>query len=52
MIGIRRAAQRKLDHELGIQLPMDDFKFVTRILYQAESDSKWGENESIFNNQS
>lgn len=47
--GVRRAAQRKLDHELGIkagQIPLEKFKFLTRIHYKAPSDEKWGEHES------
>ncbi|KAI0478946.1 isopentenyl-diphosphate delta-isomerase [Xylariaceae sp. FL0804] len=46
--GVKRAAQRKLDHELGIkkeQVPFDDFHFLTRIHYKAPSDGKWGEHE-------
>ncbi|KAF2736180.1 isopentenyl-diphosphate delta isomeras-like protein 1 [Polyplosphaeria fusca] len=46
--GVRRAAQRKLDHELGIkpeQVPLDDFRFLTRIHYKSPSDGKWGEHE-------
>ncbi|KAI9865281.1 MAG: isopentenyl-diphosphate delta-isomerase idi1 [Vezdaea acicularis] len=46
--GVRRAAQRKLDHELGIkaaQVPIDKFDFLTRIHYKAPSDGKWGEHE-------
>ena len=46
--GVRRAAQRKLDQELGIkaeQVPLDQFKFLTRIHYKAPSDGKWGEHE-------
>lgn len=46
--GAKRAAQRKLDHELGIkahQVPLDQFKFLTRIHYKAPSDGKWGEHE-------
>ena len=46
--GAKRAAQRKLDHELGIkahQVPLEDFKFLTRIHYKAPSDGKWGEHE-------
>lgn len=48
--GAKRAAQRKLDHELGIkkeQVPIDDFHFLTRIHYKAPSDGKWGEHESM-----
>jgi isopentenyl-diphosphate delta-isomerase len=47
--GVRRAAVRKLDQELGIkasQVPIDDFKFLTRIHYVSPSDGKWGEHES------
>ncbi len=47
--GVKRAAQRKLDHELGIkkeQVPFEDFRFLTRIHYMAPSDGKWGEHES------
>lgn len=46
--GAKRAAIRKLDHELGIkseQVPFSDFDFLTRIHYLAPSDGKWGEHE-------
>ncbi|OSS44980.1 hypothetical protein B5807_09307 [Epicoccum nigrum] len=46
--GVRRAAVRKLDQELGIkasQVPIDHFKFLTRIHYKAPSDGQWGEHE-------
>nr|KMM66330.1 isopentenyl-diphosphate Delta-isomerase II [Coccidioides posadasii RMSCC 3488] len=46
--GVRRAAQRKLEHELGIkpeQVPLDKFDFLTRIHYKAPSNGKWGEHE-------
>ncbi|GFP53309.1 hypothetical protein ACSS6W_000813 [Trichoderma asperelloides] len=46
--GAKRAAQRKLEHELGIkkeQVPFEDFHFLTRIHYKAPSDGKWGEHE-------
>ncbi|KIY01774.1 uncharacterized protein Z520_01912 [Fonsecaea multimorphosa CBS 102226] len=46
--GAKRAAQRKLHHELGIkpsQVPVSDFSFLTRIHYLAPSDGKWGEHE-------
>ena len=49
--GAKRAAQRKLDHELGIpveQVPIDKFRFLTRIHYKAPSDGKWGEHESKY----
>jgi isopentenyl-diphosphate Delta-isomerase len=48
-IGVRRAAQRKLEHELGIPLdqsPVDAFLYLTRIHYLAPSDGIWGEHES------
>ncbi|KAK3174558.1 isopentenyl-diphosphate delta-isomerase idi1 [Lepraria neglecta] len=46
--GAKRAAQRKLDQELGIkanQVPLEKFQFLTRIHYKAPSDGKWGEHE-------
>lgn len=48
-VGVRRAAQRKLQHELGIpndQVPLDGFVYITRIHYLAPSDGIWGEHES------
>src|SRR5690242_4108078 len=51
ILGAKRAAQRKLDHELGIpadQVPIEEFKFFTRIHYISPSDGKWGEHESKF----
>lgn len=48
IMGVKRAAQRKLDQELGIkahQVPLDKFDFLTRIHYKAPSDGKWGEHE-------
>ncbi|KAI9280668.1 isopentenyl-diphosphate delta-isomerase [Sporodiniella umbellata] len=47
-LGVRTAAQRKLEHELGIdpsQVPLDKFKYLTRIHYVAPSDGQWGEHE-------
>ena len=50
-IGVKKAAQRKLKHELGIepeQVPLEDFKFLTRIHYKSPNvpfDGKWGEHE-------
>lgn len=47
--GAKRAAQRKLEHELGInpaQVPLDAFQYLTRIHYVAPSDGLWGEHES------
>ena len=49
VLGVKRAAQRKLGQELGIparQVPVEGFDFLTRIHYLAESDGKWGEHES------
>ncbi|GAA5890108.1 hypothetical protein JCM6882_009228 [Rhodosporidiobolus microsporus] len=46
-IGARRAAARKLTHELGIPFnyPLDDFAYLTRIHYYAPSDEIWAEHE-------
>ena len=48
--GVKRAAQRKLDHELGIkavQVPTENMKFLTRIHYLSPSgQGAWGEHES------
>ncbi|KAK5092640.1 isopentenyl-diphosphate delta-isomerase idi1 [Exophiala xenobiotica] len=46
--GAKRAAVRKLDHELGIpnkDVPIEKFDYLTRIHYRAPSDGKWGEHE-------
>ncbi len=48
--GVRRAAVRKLEHELGIpagQVPADSMHYMTRIVYKAAvgEDDKWGEHE-------
>lgn len=49
--GAREAAQRKLDHELGIpasDVPVEKFEFLTRIHYMlplGDAASKWGEHE-------
>jgi isopentenyl-diphosphate Delta-isomerase len=49
--GVKRAAQRKLEHELGIkpdQVPISDMKFLTRIHYKSASgEGLWGEHESM-----
>ena len=48
--GVKHAAQRKLDHELGIkpaQVPTKDMTFLTRIHYLSPSGQGiWGEHES------
>ncbi|KAL0029304.1 hypothetical protein WJX79_008998 [Trebouxia sp. C0005] len=54
VMGTKRAAVRKLGHELGIpphQLPLDRFKFLTRLHYCAADEetygpkAEWGEHE-------
>ena len=48
--GVRRAAVRKLGHELGIaarEVPVEEMKFLTRIHYLAPSNGAWGEHESM-----
>ncbi|XP_060778507.1 isopentenyl-diphosphate Delta-isomerase 1 isoform X1 [Neoarius graeffei] len=47
-IGVRRAARRRLQAELGIsthQVSPEDMTYLTRIHYKAESDGVWGEHE-------
>ena len=49
-LGVRIAASRKLEHELGIpqsQTPVDQFQYLTRIHYLAPSNGMWGEHEGI-----
>eukprot|EP00937_MAST-01D_sp_MAST-1D-sp2_P002099 g2099.t1 len=46
--GVKRAAQRKIEQELGIaaaELPLNCFTFVTRVHYKARCDEVWGEHE-------
>ena len=46
--GIKRAASRRLQDELGIPagtISPCEFRVVTRILYGAPSDLRWGEHE-------
>lgn len=48
-LGVRRAAVRKLQHELGIKLgsiDLDQLVYLTRIHYLAPSNGMWGEHES------
>ena len=54
MPGVKRAAVRKLLHELGVpseQVPVEKFKFLTRMHYWAADtithgpDAIWGEHE-------
>lgn len=47
-VGIRIAARRRLQLELGIQedeVPLDDLNFLTRIHYAGTSDNNWCEHE-------
>ena len=47
-LGVKRAAVRKLEQELGIhpsQVPIDKFDFVTKMRYQARQDEDWIERE-------
>ncbi|KAG7260523.1 hypothetical protein CRUP_012881 [Coryphaenoides rupestris] len=47
-IGVRRAAQRRLQAELGIpmeQVTPEEMTYLTRIHYKAQSDGVWGEHE-------
>ncbi|KAL3074955.1 hypothetical protein niasHS_014400 [Heterodera schachtii] len=43
--GIRRAAQRKLNHELGIDVDPAHMHVMGRFIYRAESDNEWVEHE-------
>ncbi|XP_028131225.1 isopentenyl-diphosphate Delta-isomerase 1 isoform X2 [Diabrotica virgifera virgifera] len=46
--GIKRAAVRRLNYELGIpleSLPLDSLNYITRIHYKDEGNGKWGEHE-------
>lgn len=47
-LGVRVAASRKLEHELGIpqsQTPIDEFQYLAKIHYLAPSNGTWGEHE-------
>lgn len=47
-LGVKRAAVRKLEQELGVRpedVPLDCFRFLTRVHYKARSDEIWGEHE-------
>lgn len=44
--GVKRAARRKVKHELGITgITEEDFTYLTRLHYLAPSDGTWGEHE-------
>lgn len=48
ILGVKRAAQRKLEQELGIgrsDAPIEEMEYLTRIHYLAPSDGIWGEHE-------
>ncbi|XP_003748556.1 isopentenyl-diphosphate Delta-isomerase 1 [Galendromus occidentalis] len=48
VLGVKRAAQRRIFAELGIpadELPLECFQYITRIKYIAASDGMWGEHE-------
>lgn len=47
-IGVKRAAQRKLQDELGIpseEIPLECFHYITRMHYCSPSNDEWGEHE-------
>uniref|UniRef100_A0A2M4ASB9 isopentenyl-diphosphate Delta-isomerase n=1 Tax=Anopheles triannulatus TaxID=58253 RepID=A0A2M4ASB9_9DIPT len=47
-LGIRRAAQRRLNYELGVPLAQarpENFQYLTRIHYADRGDGTWGEHE-------
>ena len=47
-MGVKRAAQRRMHLELGIdplQVPLSDIKFMTKFIYKAPSNGVWGEHE-------
>jgi len=47
-LGVRRAAQRRVEIELGVKnsdAKIEDIMYLTRILYSAPSSGQWGENE-------
>ena len=50
VIGVKKAAIRRLNYELGIdssQICENDLHFVTRILYFSPCDDTWAEYERI-----
>lgn len=47
-IGVKKAAQRRLNYELGIaveSVPIEKLEYITRIHYKDEGNGKWGEHE-------
>jgi isopentenyl-diphosphate delta-isomerase type 1 len=50
VMGVKRAAVRKLDHELGIpaaEVPLSGFKFLTRLHYYAADSITHGKHRSV-----
>ncbi|XP_052013125.1 isopentenyl-diphosphate delta-isomerase 2-like [Apodemus sylvaticus] len=50
-VGVRRAALRRLQAELGVpqdQVSLEDIVFMTRYHYKAKSDAVWGEHEVCY----
>jgi len=46
-IGVKFAAQRRIDFELGFKSDIKDYKLIEKILYRADSDNKFEEYECI-----
>ncbi|XP_060528991.1 isopentenyl-diphosphate Delta-isomerase 1 [Cylas formicarius] len=47
-LGIRKAAQRRLNYELGIpidNIPIENINYITRVYYKDEGNGKYGEHE-------
>jgi len=47
-VGVKRAAIRKMEHELGISpdnLPIESFNFITKMMYSARMNADWIERE-------
>ncbi|CAH0550592.1 unnamed protein product [Brassicogethes aeneus] len=47
-LGIKRAAIRRLNYELGIpikQMPIEKLQYITRVYYKDCGNGKWGEHE-------
>lgn len=47
-IGVKRAARRRLNFELGIpvdNIPLEELNYITRIHYKDVGNGKWGEHE-------
>jgi len=46
-LGIKLAALRRMDYELGFKSDQNEYKLVEKILYRADSDLKFEEFECI-----